>query len=85
MQAKTWERLFERVDHLDHSTLVSLVKKFYRQKEIFEKVVDVIRDGIVMVECDGRVILANDSAEKILNVRGLRSMIFWKCVPELIQ
>ncbi|MDR2806633.1 MAG: PAS domain-containing sensor histidine kinase [Puniceicoccales bacterium] len=85
MKTQTLAYLLERIDQLDHATLVSLVRKFYKQKEVFEKVINIIKDGIVMIGYDGYVLLINDSAEKMLNMGNLRNMIFWKCVPELVR
>ncbi|MDR0590262.1 MAG: hypothetical protein LBG09_00140 [Puniceicoccales bacterium] len=85
MATQTLERLLERIDRLDRATLISLVKKFYKQMEIFEKIINLIEDGIVVIRGNGHVILANGSAEKILNVSHLRDMIFWRCVPEFIR
>jgi signal transduction histidine kinase len=84
MATQTLERLLERIDRLDRATLISLVKKFYKQKEIFEKIINLIEDGIVVIRGDGYVLLANGSAEKMLNVSHLRGMIFWKCIPEFV-
>lgn len=70
----------------DRSTLILLVnKKIYKQREILEKIINLIEDGIVVIRGNGHVILANGSAEKILNVSHLRDMIFWRCVPEFIR
>jgi signal transduction histidine kinase len=85
MEGQALGRLLAKIDHLDHATLVSLVRKFYRQRNIFEKVINVVRDGIVMIDQDGRILLANNVAEKLLNVRNLRSMVLWKCAPEILQ
>lgn len=85
MKAQTLESLFERIDQFDRATLVSLAKKFYQQQEIFEKVINLIKDGIVIIGRDGDVHLANESAEEMLNVTPLRVMIFWKCIPELLR
>jgi signal transduction histidine kinase len=85
MKEQALGRLLAKIDHLDHATLVSLVRKFYRQRNIFEKVINVIRDGIVMIDQGGRILLANNVAEELLNVRNLRNMVLWKCAPEILQ
>jgi signal transduction histidine kinase len=85
MKEQALERLLARIDQLDHATLASLVRKFYSQKNIFEKVINVIRDGIVMIDRMGRVLLANGAIEEMLNIHNLRNVILWKCAPELSQ
>jgi signal transduction histidine kinase len=85
MKEQVLERLLAKIDHLDHTTLVLLVRKFYRQKNIFKKVVNVIRDGVVMIDQKGRILLANNVAEEMLNVKNLRNMVLWKCAPEILQ
>ncbi|MDR1590543.1 MAG: GHKL domain-containing protein [Puniceicoccales bacterium] len=85
MKEEALRRLLARIEQLDQATLASLVRKFYSQRNVFEKVINVIRDGIVMVDWDGRILLANNVAEELLNVRNLRNMVLWKCAPEILQ
>jgi nitrogen fixation/metabolism regulation signal transduction histidine kinase len=85
MNEQTLGRLLARVDQLDRATLTSLARKFYSQRNIFEKVINVIRDGVVMIDRNGQILLANNVAEELLNVRNLRSMVLWKCAPEILQ
>lgn len=85
MKEQALGRLLAKINHLDHATLVSLVRKFYRQRNVFEKVINVIRDGIVMIDQGGRILLVNNVAEELLNVRNLRNMVLWKCAPEILQ
>ncbi|MDR2812908.1 MAG: GHKL domain-containing protein [Puniceicoccales bacterium] len=85
MKEQVLGRLLARVDQLDRATLASLARKFYSQRNIFEKVIDVIRDGVVMIDQDGRILLANHVAKELLNVRNLRDMVLWKCAPEILQ
>lgn len=76
--------LLAKINHFDRVTLVSLVRTFYHQRNIFEKVIKVIRDGILMIDQDGQILLANNVTEELLNVRNLRNMILWKCAPEIL-
>ncbi|MDR0740244.1 MAG: GHKL domain-containing protein [Puniceicoccales bacterium] len=85
MKEQVLGRLLARVDQLDHATLASLARKFYSQRNIFEKVINVICDGVVMIDRDGQILLANNVAEELLNVRNLRNMVLWKCAPEILQ
>ena len=79
------KNLFKNIDHLDRQTLITLVRRFYNQKEFFGKIIDLIRDGIVIIDQMGYILLANNVAEEMLNLKGVTNLMLWKCVPELVS
>jgi hypothetical protein len=85
MKEQALERLVERIDQLDHATLVPLVRKFYNQNNIFDNVIDLTSAGIVVINRMRRVLLANGAVEEMLTIHNLRNVVLSKCAPELSQ
>lgn len=79
---KNW---LERIAHLDKATLITLAKRFYGQREFFQKILNLIQDGIIVIDSSGRIELINTTAETMLNLKDIGDMILWKCIPELLK
>jgi hypothetical protein len=63
MKEQVLRRLLAKINLFNHASLVSLVRKFYRRGDIL-KVVNVIPDRIMMIDQDGRILLANNGADE---------------------
>lgn len=85
MQESLSKNLLNQVEQLGRPALVTLVKKFYRQKNFFQKILNLIRDGIVMINQNGGILSLNDAAKKMFNIQHKGEVIFWKCVPEILS
>ncbi|MDR0351417.1 MAG: PAS domain-containing protein [Puniceicoccales bacterium] len=68
MKPNSLDKLLEQAERLDKSTLLILAKKFRSQRNFFGSIVDVIRDGVVIVDNAGNITFSNQSATALLGL-----------------
>ncbi|MDR1595453.1 MAG: PAS domain S-box protein [Puniceicoccales bacterium] len=79
------KKLFEMVDVLDVTDLRILVKHLWKQREFFKKILDIIRDSVVVVDGSGKIFYCNAPARGLLGMEKMkRSDVLWKYIPEFI-
>ncbi|AWI08180.1 sensor histidine kinase [Ereboglobus luteus] len=88
MAAKTYKSLdhvLGRFDSLDPASRASLVQRLARERRLLENIFNVLKDGVILVDADGHVEYANQTAGKMLGLRDdqLGDVVLWRFVPGL--
>ncbi|MDR2735534.1 MAG: PAS domain-containing protein [Puniceicoccales bacterium] len=83
MKLNSLDKLLEKAERLDKSTLVSLAKKFRSQRNFFSAIVDVIRDGIVIVDPRGSITFSNRSAVALLGLTNSKNDNIFRYIPSV--
>lgn len=81
------DRILGRVDDLDSINLNILVQRLARERALMESVFHSIQEGILVVNQDGLIEYANDSACKMINLKhtDVGTAVIWKIVPDLAK
>jgi signal transduction histidine kinase len=79
------ERMLERIDTLDAATLASLAQRLGRERGLFERVFNVLQEGVLVVDADGEIAYANAAAHRLLGLRASDgpAPALWRLVPGL--
>ena len=79
------ERMLERIDTLDATTLAALAQRLGRERGLFERVFNILQEGVLVVDTDGGIAYANAAAHRILGLRGDEGAAptLWRLVPGL--
>ncbi|MDR0902592.1 MAG: PAS domain-containing protein [Opitutaceae bacterium] len=74
-----------RLDSLDTVNLSNLVQRLARERALFEGIFETLQEGVLVVGADGIVEYANQSAQRLVGLRGdaLGSATLWRLVPGL--
>ncbi len=74
-----------RFDSLDPASRANLVQRLARERRLLENIFNVLKEGVLLADADGRIEYANQTAEKLLGVRDdeLDNVILWRLVPGL--
>lgn len=62
-------RMLERLHTLDHPTLVALAQRLGRERGLFERVFNVLQEGVLVVDADGTIAYANAAARRLLGFK----------------
>jgi PAS domain S-box-containing protein len=84
-QHTSLDRVLGRFDSLDPASRANLVQRLARERRLLENIFNVLKEGVLLADADGRVEYANQTAEKLLGVRGdeLADVVLWRLVPGL--
>ncbi|TAG32935.1 MAG: PAS domain-containing protein, partial [Verrucomicrobia bacterium] len=81
------ERLLERIDTLDAATLASLSQRLGRERGLFERVFNVLQEGVLVLDAEGEIAYINAAARRLLGLpadEGLAAMpTLWRMIPGL--
>lgn len=79
------ERMLERIETLDAATLASLAQRLGRERGLFERVFNVLQEGVLVVDGDGGIAYANAAAHRLLGLRtgDGPAPTLWRLVPGL--
>jgi signal transduction histidine kinase len=79
------ERMLERLETLDAPTLATLAQRLGRERGLFERVFNVLQEGVLVVDADGEIAYANAAAHRLLGLREADSTAptLWRLVPGL--
>lgn len=81
------ERMLDRIETLDAATLASLAQRLGRERGLFERVFNVLQEGVLVVDADGVIAFANSAAHRLLGLRGPgdsgAAPTLWRLVPGL--
>ena len=79
------ERMLERLETLDAPTLATLAQRLGRERGLFERVFNVLQEGVLVVDADGEIAYANAAAHRLLGLREADSAAptLWRLVPGL--
>lgn len=81
------DRVLGRLDNLDTVNLTNLVQRLARERSLLEAVFNAIREGILIIDREGVIEYANESAIAMVGLRGtdLGQTTLWKLVPDLAR
>jgi len=79
------ERMLERVETLDATTLAGLAQRLAKERGLFERVFNVLQEGLLVVDADGEIAYAHASAHRLLGLKpdDVSTPSFWRVVPGL--
>lgn len=79
------ERMLERLETLDAPTLATLAQRLGRERGLFERVFNVLQEGVLVVDADGEIAYANAAAHRLLGLKEADSAAptLWRLVPGL--
>jgi signal transduction histidine kinase len=63
-----FDRLLGRADDLDPKNLAILARRLDRERNLMETVLDTLREGVLVLESDGRVAYANAAAAALVGI-----------------
>ncbi len=63
-----FDRLLGRADDLDPKNLAILARRLDRERNLMETVLDTLREGVLVLESDGRVAYANAAAASLVGI-----------------
>jgi signal transduction histidine kinase len=77
--------MLERLDTLDASTLASLAQRIGRERGLFERVFNVLQEGVLVVDAEGDIAYANSAARRLVGLRpgDAAPPTLWRLVPGL--
>ena len=78
-------RMLERIETLDHATLSALAQRMGRERGLFERVFNVLQEGVLVVDADGAIAFANSAAQRLLGFRSpdAGGVTLWRLAPGL--
>jgi len=79
------DRVLGRIDTLDPVNLANLAQRLARERRLFEDIFDTLQEGVLLVDADGHIDYANQTAVRILGLRdeNIADTILWRLVPGL--
>lgn len=79
------ERMLERVETLDAPTLAGLAQRLARERGLFERVFNVLQEGLLVIDADGDIAYANTAAHRLLGLKpdDAAAPTLWRVVPGL--
>lgn len=77
--------MLERLETLDKATLSSLAQRFGRERGLFERVFNVLQEGVLVVDADGAIAFANSAAQRLLGFKSTDAggVTLWRLAPGL--
>lgn len=77
--------MLERLETLDASTLATLAQRLGRERGLFERVFNVLQEGVLVVDAEGEIAYANTAAHRLLGLKETDSAApsLWRLVPGL--
>ncbi|NDC74020.1 PAS domain-containing protein [bacterium] len=77
--------MLERLETLDAPTLATLAQRLGRERGLFERVFNVLQEGVLVVDADGEIAYANAAAHRLLGLKEADSAAptLWRLVPGL--
>jgi signal transduction histidine kinase len=78
-------RMLERLETLDKPTLSALAQRLGRERGLFERVFNVLQEGVLVVDADGAISFANSAAQRLLGFKSADAggVTLWRLAPGL--
>ena len=78
-------RMLGRLDTLDPVNLANLAQRLARERGLFEAVFNTLRDGVLVIDAEGRIGYANTAARHLIGLgeAELAGEILWRLAPGL--
>ncbi|MBP6865483.1 MAG: PAS domain-containing protein [Candidatus Didemnitutus sp.] len=78
------DKVLGRLDQLDQANLQNLVQRLARERALLEAVFNTLQEGILVIDADGNIDYANESALKLIGLKdGATGASLWRLVPGL--
>ncbi len=78
------DKVLGRLDQLDQANLQNLVQRLARERALLEGVFNTLQEGILVIDADGNIDYANESALKLIGLKdGATGASLWRLVPGL--
>jgi two-component system, sporulation sensor kinase E len=77
--------MLERLETLDAATLAALAHRLGRERGLFERVFNVLQEGVLVVDADGAIAYANNAAQRLLGFKSSDGggATLWRLAPGL--
>ncbi len=77
--------MLERLETLDKATLSSLAQRLGRERGLFERVFNVLQEGVLVVDADGAIAYGNAAAQRLLGFKApdAGGATLWRLAPGL--
>ena len=85
MKASGLDKILGRIEDLDSVNLSILVQRLARERNLQETVFNTIQDGIIVMDSEGVIQYANDTACPLIGLKAsdIGTISLWKMVPDL--
>ena len=71
--SKLIKRALNKIDQLDPRLVANMIKKQLAETELYEAVLDSLRDGVILTEANHKLIYVNSVAKMLIPMRRPRS------------
>ncbi len=77
--------MLERLHTLDRATLTALAQRLGRERGLFERVFNVLQEGLLVVDAEGAIAYANSAAQRLLGFKSgdVGGTTLWRLAPGL--
>tara|TARA_Y100000588_G_scaffold68995_2_gene70477 strand:+ start:4288 stop:5463 length:1176 start_codon:yes stop_codon:yes gene_type:complete len=81
------DRILGRLDNLDSVNLSNLVQRLIKERRFLETVIDVVQDGILVINAAGTIQFANQQGCRLIGLKekDVGRANLWKIVPDLAR
>ena len=81
------DRILGRLDNLDSVNLSNLVQRLVKERRFLEAVIDVVQDGILVINAEGIIQFANQQGCQMIGLKekDIGNATLWKIVPNLTR
>ncbi len=81
------DRILGRLDNLDSVNLANLVQRLVKERRFLETVIDVVQDGILVINAEGTIQFANQQGCRLIGLKEkeIGRSTLWKIVPDLAR
>jgi len=81
------DRILGRLDNLDTVNLANLVQRLFKERRFLETVINVVQDGILVINAEGTIQFANQQGCRLIGLKekDIGKSSLWKIVPDLTR
>ena len=81
------DRILRRLDNLDTVNLANLVQRLFKERRFLETVINVVQDGILVINAEGTIQFANQQGCRLIGLKekDIGKSSLWKIVPDLTR
>ena len=81
------DRILGRLDNLDTVNLANLVQRLFKERRFLETVINVVQDGILVINAEGTIQFANQQGCRLIGLKekDIGKASLWKIVPDLTR
>ncbi|MDR0444874.1 MAG: hypothetical protein LBG98_01115 [Puniceicoccales bacterium] len=85
MSFHSFENFVDNAEHLKHPELVMLVQRLFQQQRLLKTVLQIIRDGVIILKPNGYLYFCNHASQQLLGIPSPlgKNTKLWRFLPEL--